>query len=112
MQVDALAVRLRPRTPNEASDLGVRLCQHAARSIFPCYALAALPVMALAMSSYEIANWLPAVLLWCAKPWLDRTILFVLSRSAFGQRSAPIDVLRSQRQVWWRHFLFTWTLQR
>ena len=29
VQVDALAVRLRPRTPMEAADLGVRLCQSA-----------------------------------------------------------------------------------
>ena len=44
VQVDALAVRLRPRTPMEAADLGVRLCQHAARSIYPCYCVVALPV--------------------------------------------------------------------
>jgi len=112
VQVDALAVRLRPRTPTEASDLGVRLCQHAARSVFPCYALAAVPVMALALSSFEIAGWLPAVLLWWAKPWLDRTILFVLSRSAFGQRTTVADLWRSQQEVWWRQFFFTWTVRR
>jgi len=112
VQVDALAVRLRPRTPNEAADLGVRLCQRAARSIFPCYLLAALPVMALAMSSYEMASWLPGVLLWCAKPWLDRTILFVLSRSAFGQRTTVGDLWNAQRDVWWRQFVFTWTVRR
>jgi hypothetical protein len=27
MRIDALALRLRPRTPLEAADLGVRLCQ-------------------------------------------------------------------------------------
>ena len=112
MQVDALAVRLRPRTPNEAADLGVRLCQSAARSVFPCYAVAALPVIALALSSYEIASWLPATLLWCAKPWLDRTILFVLSRSAFGQRTTIGDLWNAQREVWWRQFVFTWTIRR
>jgi hypothetical protein len=112
VQVDALAVRLRPRTPTEASDLGVRLCQHAARSVFPCYVLAALPVMALALSSFEIAIWLPGVLLWWSKPWLDRTILFVLSRSAFGQRTTARDLWLAQRDVWWRQFFFTWTVRR
>jgi hypothetical protein len=68
--------------------------------------------MALALASFELANWLPSLVIWCAKPWLDRTILFVLSRAAFGQTTAPIDVLRAQRDVWWRHFLFTWTVQR
>src|SRR6185295_11698068 len=112
MQVDALAVRLRPRTPTEASDLGVRLCQHAARSVFPCYLLVAVPVLALALSSFEIANWLPGLIIWWSKPWLDRTILFVLSRAAFGQRTTAGDLWRAQRDVWWRQLLFTLTIRR
>ena len=112
MQIDALAVRLRPRTPFESVDLGLRLCQHAARSIYPCYALVALPVAVLALATSELAAWLPILVLWWAKPWLDRTILFVLSRAAFGQRTTPRDVLTAQRHVWWRQLLFTCTVQR
>jgi hypothetical protein len=66
----------------------------------------------LALASFEIAGWLPALLIWCAKPWLDRTILFVLSRAAFGQPTTVADLWRAQRQVWWSQFLFTWTVQR
>jgi hypothetical protein len=110
--VDALAVRLRRRTPMEAADLGVRLCQSAARSVYPSYGLAALPVAVLALGSAELASWLPPLVLWCAKPWLDRTILFVLSRAAFGQTTTPSDVWKAQRQVWWSQFLFTWTVRR
>ncbi len=112
MQIDALAIRLRPRTPFESVDLGLRLCQHAARSIYPCYALVALPVAALALATFELAEWLPVLIIWWAKPWLDRTILFVLSRAAFGQRTTPRDVLSAQRHVWWRQLLFTCTVQR
>lgn len=112
MHIDAVAVRLRPRAPLEAVDLGVRLCQHAAGSIYPCYAMVAVPVTALALASFELASWLPSIVIWCAKPWLDRTILFVLSRAAFGQRTGPGDVFRDQRQVWWRQLLFTWTVRR
>jgi hypothetical protein len=112
VQVDALAVRLRPRTPMEAADLGVRLCQSAARSVYLCYGMAALPILILAIASFEIAGWLPSVLMWCALPWLDRTILFVLSRAAFGQRTTPADVWREQRHVWWRQLIFTWTVRR
>jgi len=96
----------------EASDLGVRLCQSAARSVYRSYLIVALPVAALALASYEIAGWLPPLVLWCAKPWLDRTILFVLARAAFGQRTAPSDVWKAQRQVWWSQLLFTWTARR
>jgi hypothetical protein len=112
VQVDALALRLRPRTPMEAADLGVRLCQSAACSVYPCFGLVALPVMAVALASFELAGWLPVVVIWCAKPWLDRTILFVLSRAAFGQRTAPQDVWSAQRQVWWSQLLFTWSVRR
>ena len=112
MHVDALAVRLRSRSPMEAADLGVRLCQSAAHSVYRCYLVVAVPVVALALASYEIADWLPSLVIWCAKPWLDRTILFVLSRAAFGQQTAPADVWQAQRQVWWRQFLFTWTVRR
>ena len=96
----------------EASDLGVRLCQSTARSVYVCYAMVALPVVALAAASGEIALWLPFLVVWCAKPWLDRTILFVLSRAAFGQATRPGDVWRAQRQVWWKQFASTWTVRR
>ena len=55
MRVDAFAIRLRPRANFEAADLGVRLCQAAARSLFPCYFVVLLPVTALALASFEIA---------------------------------------------------------
>lgn len=112
MQVDALALRLRSRSQMEAADLGVCLCQHTARSVYVCLAMAALPVVLLAIGSFELAGWLPSMVLWCAKPWLDRTILFVLSRAAFGQETRPADVWRAQRDIWWRQLPFTWSIRR
>lgn len=112
MRIETLAVRLRPRTPLEAADLGVRLCQSTAWPVYACYAMVAVPTIGLALVSYEIAGWLPGIAIWCAKPWLDRTILFVLSRAAFGQPTTPGDVWRAQWQVWWRQFFFTWTIRR
>jgi hypothetical protein len=112
VQLDALAVRLRPRTPAEAADLGVRLCQSAARSVYPCYLAVAVPLMIAAFATSEISYLLPGLIIWLSKPWLDRTILFVLSRAAFGVATHPADVWRAQRQVWWRQVLFTWTVRR
>jgi len=96
----------------EAADLGVRLCQTAARSIYPCYAMVGIPMIVLALATLEINGWLPIVLMLWAKPWLDRTILFVLSRAAFGQRTRPSDLWRARREVWWRQLLFTLTIRR
>jgi hypothetical protein len=112
MQIDALVLRMRPRAPLEAADLGVRLCQSRARSVYACYAVAYLPVVALALAAFEIAAWLPPIVIFWAKPWLDRTILFVLSRAAFGQDTSVGDVWRARRQVWWQQFWLTWTWRR
>lgn len=109
MQVDALALRLRPRTPYEAADLGTRLCQSAARDVYKCFLVVAIPLYVICLASVEIAPWLPALLVYWFKPWLDRTILFVLSRAAFGQRTSPSDLWNAQRQVWWSQLLITLT---
>jgi len=112
VQIDSLALRMRPRSPFEAADLGTRLCQSVAGSVYLCYALVAVPTIALALASYEIADWLPTLILWWSKPWLDRTILFVLARAAFGQRTTPRDLWEQQRHVWWQQLLLTWTWRR
>jgi hypothetical protein len=112
MQLEALALRMRPRAPLEAADLGARLCQSAARSVYACYAVAYVPVAALALASFELSPWLPTLVLFLAKPWLDRTILFVLSRAAFGQTTTPQQLWEAQRQVWWSQLLLSWTWRR
>jgi cobalamin synthase len=112
VRVDAFAIRLRPRSNFEAADLGVRLCQTAARSVYSCYLVVWLPVTAMALASYEIKPWLPALVLLWSKSWLDRTILFALSRAAFGQTTRPGDLWREQRHVWWTQLFLTLTLRR
>jgi hypothetical protein len=96
----------------EAADLGVRLCQSAARPVYLCYWAVGLPVMALSLSTFQIAGWLPGLMIWWAKPWLDRTILFVLSRAAFGQPTKLADLLQARRRVWWQQLLLSLTTRR
>ncbi|HZD52871.1 MAG TPA: hypothetical protein VE175_07470 [Woeseiaceae bacterium] len=96
----------------EASDLGVRLCQSAAGSVYRCWLAVALPLMVLMLAAGELAVWIPTLGIWMAKPWLDRTILFALSRAAFGGKTLPRDVWAAQRHVWWAQLLRTWTLRR
>jgi hypothetical protein len=96
----------------EAADLGVCLCQSAAGEVYRCYFVAAAPVIALSLATYEIATWLPALLIWWAKPWLDRTVLFVLSRAAFGQATTVSELVRNQRRVWWSQLFLSLTTRR
>ncbi len=112
MRVDAFSVRLRPRSNMEATDLGVRLCQSAARSVYACWLCVTLPLLVLLLAAGEIALWIPSLGIWMAKPWLDRTVLFVLSRAAFGMATRPRDVWAARREVWWSQFLRTWTQRR
>jgi len=112
VQVEAFSIRLRRRGNFEAADLGVRLCQTAAREVYACYWMVALPVILLCLASFEVAIWLPTTALWLFKPWLDRTILFALSRAAFGVSTTPRDLWRAQREVWWSQLLSTWTIRR
>jgi hypothetical protein len=84
----------------------------AAASVYLCFAVVAVPLVALSMASFRFYAWLPAVIIWWSKPWLDRTILFALSRAAFGQRTSLVDLWRAQRDVWWRQLLPTFTIRR
>ena len=112
MRIDALDLKMRPRGAFEAADLGVRMCQRHWRQIYACHALVTLPVIALCIAAVPIASWLPAPLIFLAKPWIDRTSQFVLSRAAFGQRTKPLDLWQAQRSVWWRQLLSTLTWRR
>lgn len=100
MQVDGLAIALRPRTMAEAADLGAALVRKHARSIWATFLPVYLVVVFLALCSIEIANWLPPVVIFCLKPWLDRSLLFVLSRAVFGQGTRWADLWRERRSVW------------
>lgn len=102
MQVDSLAVELRPRPMAEAADLGVRLVQANAASIWRTCAPVFLGVAVLCLSTGFIATWLPGLLMFWLKPWLDRSVLFVLSRAVFGQPTRWADLWQAQRIVWWQ----------
>jgi hypothetical protein len=112
MQLESIDLVLRPRTPWEGCDLGTRLLQSRLRWVYSSYLAVALPWFALALSLSGIAAWLPALLIWLSKPWLDRTLLFALSRAMFGESTTPRDVWRAQRHVLWSKLGATLTLRR
>lgn len=112
MRIDTLAVRLRPRPMAEAADLGVLLVHGHWRSVLrvwgPLYAVVAL----LALATIELGSWVPGTLVFCLKPWLDRSLLFVLSRAVFGEDTRWSDLLAQRRAVWWTDLARTLTLRR
>ncbi len=112
MQIDSLALQMRPRAPHEAADLGVRLCQTTARRGVSLLSGGGDSDGLLSLSLFEVSPWLPSLVMWWSKPWLDRSVLFVLARAAFGQQTTVADLWHEQREVWWRRFLLTWTWRR
>jgi hypothetical protein len=112
MQLEAMSLVLRPRSAWEGCDLGVRLLQAWLKPVYSSYLALATPVFLVFLATSGIAAWLPALLIWLSKPWLDRTILFSLSRALFGESTAPRDVWAARRQVWWSQFAVTWTFRR
>jgi hypothetical protein len=112
MQIESIALKLRPRSVWEGCDLGVRLLQSWLGPVFRCYLAVALPSLALCLATGALAAWLPALLLWLAKPWLDRTILFVLSRALFGIPTRIGEVWAARESVWLAGLGRTLTLQR
>ena len=112
MQVDALALVLRPRSMVEATDLGLRMVQAHGRdlwrTVWPVYAT----VLVLAVACSDLGPWAPSLVVFWLKPWLDRSLLFVLSRAVFGQQTSFRDLWRTGRAVWLRGLLATLTVQR
>jgi hypothetical protein len=103
---------LRPRSVWEGADLGIRLVQSRLSSVFPPYLCVALPLFLLCCTTAGLSPWLPALLIWMSKPWLDRTILFALSRALFNESTAFSDVWTARRDVWWSQLVTTLTLRR
>jgi hypothetical protein len=112
MRVETLSVRLRPRSMAEAADLGVLLVHQHARSIVGVWAPTYAAVALIALATIEMGSWLPWLILFCAKPWLDRTLLFVLSRAVFGEATRFADLWQHRAGVWRSDLLATFTLGR
>jgi hypothetical protein len=112
MKVDAIQLDLRPRGMFEAADLGVRIVSAHLRSVWasvaPVYAFVLL--LAAAALPFGIA-WAVLVLIW-SKPWLDRSILFVIARAVFGEETRFADVWAARRAVAWQGLLGALTIRR
>jgi hypothetical protein len=99
MQIDAIALTLRPRSVWEGCDLGVQLLHFRMRSVYACYLAVAVPTFLVCLATYPVEPWLPALLVWLAKPWLDRAVLFALSRALFGESTAVADLWAARARV-------------
>lgn len=107
MRLESVRIALRPRTPWEAVDLGLRLVRENARAIWVPWLVASLPLLVAlnALAWWAGHPWLAFLAMWWLKPVFGRIPLVVLSRAVFA---APPDWRTTLRAFWrdgWRPLL-------
>ena len=97
MQLEHLAVVLRPRRGWEALDLGFQMARELWRPIWTVWFSVYLPAAALCLLIFS--NRLHAVMaLWWLKPVFDRAVLHTASRAVFGGPQGALATLRAVRE--------------
>jgi hypothetical protein len=102
MAVERMAIRLRPRSPWEALDLGLALARRQWRPVYGAFLAVYLPAVAVAYAvffEHPLWAWL---LLWWLKPLFDRVVLAVLAPAMFGEPVRIAKLLRSLPVLAWR----------
>lgn len=113
MQLAGVTIALRPRTPWEATDLGIALVRQHAAIIWAAWMVITFPVVLLICGLVLLtgSNWIGFLLLWWLKPIYDRIPLFVLSRAVFGAPPSLRETLRAQWNWGWPR-IWPWLLWR
>ena len=112
MKVEAIGIGLSRRSMFEAADLGVRIVGAHARSVW--HSFLPVHVFAVAVAAAFLpfgTGWSILALLWL-KPWLDRSLLFILARAAFREKTRFADLVLAWHEVWCGDLLATFTLRR
>lgn len=97
MDLERTSVVIRQRITAEAIDLGVVLGRHFWKSSFVGALALGLPIFLIANAALATEPWLALVVVWWAKPLLERVPLAVVSRGFFGEERRALDHLRTLR---------------
>ncbi len=95
MQINQLAVALRPRNAHEAIDLGFMLARAYWKSLYMIWFTLLLPLVILLQFLEAYNAWIVAVIIWWFKPLYDRVALFVYGRQVFGETPTVRDAWRA-----------------
>jgi len=112
LDLDHLAVDLRPRSAWEAVDLGFRLARRHYLRLLAVSFLVTAPIVALAQALFWSSPTLALLLPWWLKPIWERAPLHVLSRALFGDVPGTRDTLRALRRAAFRDALTWLTVRR
>jgi hypothetical protein len=110
VELERLSVRLRPRNPWEAMDLGFAMVRAWFRQVYAPWLMVFAPLCALALALLP-PQW-AWVGMWWLKPALDRVVLHVLSNGVFGDLPSWRQTLRALRGAMRPGLLLSLTLYR
>lgn len=94
MELDRIAVALRPRSQWEALDLGFQMARAWWRPIWGVWLALYLPAAALLLIVFQNKFYAVLVLFWL-KPLFDRAVLHAASRAVFGEECGVMATLRA-----------------
>lgn len=97
MEIDRIAVALRPRSQWEALDLGFQMAREWWRPIWGVWLALYLPAAALLLIVFENKFYAVLMLFWL-KPLFDRAVLHTASRAVFGEECGVMATLRAWRE--------------
>ena len=111
MQLDKLQLKLRERSSWEAVDLGFAVNQRFFKSIYiPWSILVSSLFFICLVCSLTFSAWLGTIAFWYLLPLCERSVLFVVSRSIFGEAPDRKTVMKNWtkecRKGFWTNMLF------
>jgi hypothetical protein len=106
MQLENIAIALRPRSAWEAIDLGYAMVQKWASPVMKAWLAVYLPAALLINLACWKLPWIAVLILWWLKPAFDRVVLHVLAGAVFGATPSLKDTLRALKRLWWNNGLF------
>lgn len=112
MDLERIAVVLRPRRHWEAVDLGFAMTRSWWRPVYAAWLATVLPVWVVVSALlYRYPVW-ALLALWWLRPLFDRVPLFVLSRALFGAVPTLRETWRALPRLWLRHLPAALVLRR
>ncbi len=112
MELERIAISLRPRGGWEAVDLGFGMARQWWRLCYGAWWIPFLPIaIALHLAFWE-SPLVALLLLWWLKPLFDRFVLYALSRRCFGEDTSLSQLLGAWRSILSPSLLWSLTLGR
>lgn len=99
MDLDKIRITTRPRTTEEAIDLGFVMARHWWRPLMLSWLMVALPLFVVFHLVFIKMPIVAGILIWLCKPLYEQAPLYLLSRALFAEKTALKDIAKNIRTI-------------